>query len=309
MTQKIKKAFESIDTIFADDIPVAKDTKSLEKIKKDFSSSGYDPYYVVSAALPERRKLFDSLWKVYRPYAENNFLTAVKKEFHNRTWEMYFGCVLIKNGIKIQDKGGKQQGPDFILTSGVYAECVVCTPGENVKPRVYSTRGKTVVNDVPTKEIQLRITNAIDNKRDQYRNWERNNWIDKKVPYILVINTYVGWSDGAIPNIVSVLQGLGDLTLHFQRDGIKTQLTSAGYSEEPFLKKPSGREVGKKIFEDKDYSFISAVVFSMTDVLNHPENLGDDLNILLNPNAQNPLETSELSFIKKFKMSRPVNLF
>jgi hypothetical protein len=164
------------DTLFTDESP----NVDLEILKNLEPFNTYDPYYVVSGAIPERRLRFDTLWRQFKELADTNFKIQIKKQFHNRTWEMYLGCCLKANGYLSlgKDKSTPQnEGPDFILEDGTYIECVACTWGKVPINRGFSTKEKTIINDVPTKQIQLRITTALEDKKEQYDRWNKKKMV------------------------------------------------------------------------------------------------------------------------------------
>src|SRR5262245_60685099 len=102
------------------------------------------------------------MWEVYRPHADRHFLSEVKRQFHQRTWEMYVGCAFLKNGIPFSSTN---DGPDFLIESAgkkVWVECIACNKGEGpdkVPPLEYG-----VVQDVPEDEMCIRIAHALETK-------------------------------------------------------------------------------------------------------------------------------------------------
>jgi hypothetical protein len=76
--------------------------------------------------------MFDSLWQIYQPLADKNFLSDCKKHFHQRVWEMYLGVSLIKNGLDISSSG---RGPDFVVNKGkeneIFIEATACPIGSD----------------------------------------------------------------------------------------------------------------------------------------------------------------------------------
>ena len=65
----------------------------------------------------EGRKLVDSLWEKYEPFADSNFETALAKDFDARFWEMYLTCVLLENKLNVVDRNSrKKEGPDVLIS-------------------------------------------------------------------------------------------------------------------------------------------------------------------------------------------------
>ena len=78
-------------SIFTDNFPLITTDQELQVLKDKYPD--YDSYYVASGSIQDRKKRFDDLYQKYHPYTDSHFLTEVKKKFHQRTWEMYLGCL------------------------------------------------------------------------------------------------------------------------------------------------------------------------------------------------------------------------
>lgn len=283
------------DTLFTIELPIITTDEELEKIKEIYPSC--DPYFIASGCIRERREKFDKLWQNFKPYADRHFLSEVKKNFHQRSWEMYIGNVLLEKKLIIQSKNF---GPDFIVNENIYIECVAPTKGDPTKPNsvpkmfIALTPEEIRVQDVPFDEIILRITGVIKDKAlIEYENWKNKKWFVKKNPFVAAVNTgdleYV--EDPSMPNVLKALFGF-----QFMQINIKTDATN--YSHRNEISKHNNMSVSVNYFTCKKYSFISGVLFSNKTVLNHPKNIGDDCIFVNNPFAINPVGGS---FIKLFR--------
>ncbi|MBN1617734.1 hypothetical protein JW887_00120 [Candidatus Dojkabacteria bacterium] len=289
----------STNTIFTDKFPNLKSKDELkEHINKDPFKS-YDPYYVRCGVDPEMREFFNKMWRSYKPYADSNFIKDLKKHFHQRTWEMYVGYVLLKKTITI--KSHNNDGPDFVVTIGdrdINIECVAPESGECLEK--HNTDGQ--VHDVPNEDLQLRLTSAIRNKKEQYKKWLGNNKVTSSIPYILAINTFVdswptSWNH---PRIINVLFGIGNQVVQIDKNTLDSK---SFFKEESTLKNHNKEDIEKAIFMHLDYSFISAILFSQRDVINTPrEKEGSDLRIVYNPNTTNKLEPDALKVFQEYKL-------
>lgn len=294
------------DTIFTDPFPDVKNNEDLEKLKHNAPFSQYDESYVTSGAIQERRAYFDQLWIKYRAYADEHFLKQVKIMFHNRTWEMYIGNVLLESKVSFAS-GNK--GADFIVKNNIHLECVACTLGKNIPQLKITKKGGSF--DVPNKPLETRITTTLDTKKKQYYEWLQKGTIKDTNPYVLAINTkFRGYADYPnIPRLIKVLFGVGDLTLSFSQDGKKSD---AFFKYEETLQNRNSASVRKHIFNDPDYSFISAVIFSQIDVLNTSDKkIGQDLQIVYNPAAKNKFKKGDFDFIQEYvlQLSYEVEIF
>lgn len=289
------------NTIFTVDLPLVESDEELEKIKQMYPK--YDPYFITSGCYKERKNKFDKLWEKFKCYADSHFLTQLKTNFHQRTWEMYVCNVLLEKKLKIQLKQSKNEGPDFVIDEIAYIECVAPTKGDPTKtdsvpePLVTNpldeTNHQNLLQKVPEDEIILRITQAIKDKQDQYNNWKNKNWFKAKMPFIIAVNIadFAYSEDPRIPYMLKALFGI-----QHEQINIKTGEISVSIRSE--ITKSSGKLVPVNCFKSNDFKFVSGVLYSNKRVLNHPENIGEDCIFVNNPFAVNPVD--EL-FVKLFK--------
>ena len=262
------------NSLFTIELPFVSTNEELEKVQAMYSE--YDPYFIASGCIKERREKIDKLWQKFKPYTDKHFLEEIKKNFHQRSWEMYIGNVLLSKGLSIKYKN---EGPDFIVNDDIYIECVASTRGDPNKPDsvpemyVARTLEEIQVRDVPVDKMILRITQAIKDKELQYEKWKEKTWFNQKVSFVIAINT-------------------GDLMYPQDRSIIRQAL----FGLKTVKKQKS--EVPVDYFRSEKYNFVSGVLFSYELVINHPDNLGDDCIFVNNPFAKNPVNQD---FIKKFR--------
>jgi len=289
------------DSIFTVELPLVETNEDLEKVKKLYPK--YDSYFIASGCCKERRERFDKLWAKYKPYADSHFLSQIKIKFHQRSWEMYVGNILLEKGLSIQSQN---EGPDFVLKNQAYIECVAPTKGDPTKPdsvpeMFVATKPEEIrVQDVPVDKMILRITQAIKDKAlDQYENWKSKNWFDSKIPYVIAINTgdLAHVEDSSMPNVLKALFGF-----QFMQINIKSGATNFSHRNE--VPKTNNEPVLVNYFVSQDFSFISGVLFSDKTVLNHPENLGDDCIFVNNPFANNQVDESFVGLFKSWTASK-----
>lgn len=289
------------DSLFITELPLVNSDKELEQIKVAYKDC--DPYFIASGCIEERREKFNKLWRNYQPYADTHFLSQIKSNFHQRSWEMYVGNVLLEKMLSIKSQN---EGPDFIMNNNAYIECVAPTKGDPAKPDsvpenfIAKTPEEIQVQDVPVDKMILRITQSIKNKGlDQYENWKNKKWFNKNIPFIIAINTgdlgYV--EDPNMPNVVKALFGF-----QFMQINIKTGTIS--FSHRDKIEKTNSEPVPVNYFIDNKFHFISGVLFSDKTVLNHSENIGDDCLFVNNPFADNPINESFSNLFKSWFASK-----
>lgn len=293
------------DTIFTTELPFIESDEELKKIKEIYQK--YDPYFIASGCCKKRREKFDKLWAKYQPYADMHFLSQIRINFHQRSWEMYIGNVLLENNFEIQSQN---EGPDFIIDKIAYIECVAPTKGDPKKPDsvpemfIADKPEEIRLQDVPTDEMILRITQVIKDKAlEQYEKWKSKQWFNSKMPFIIAINTggldHV--EDPDMPNVIKALFG-------FRFKQINLKSGSVNYSHRDTLEKSSGVSVPVNYFINPNFSFISGVLFSDKTVLNHPDKIGSDCIFVNNPFAENFINESFVKLFRDWKAATNISL-
>lgn len=247
-------------------------------------NSTYDPYYVVSGSIPDRRKRFENLYKIYKDHADTHFLRNIKHQFHERTWEMYMGCSLLSKGI---DFVSNDEGPDFLIENHdkkIWIECVTCNEGygdDKVPPFLYSS-----FQSVPENEMCMRIANTIQKKYSDYSKKFLNKIVSPEDIYIIAVNSgALPFPDGAIPLILRCLFAVGHMTITFPRDSSES---FPGWSQIRSLKKKNGSKVPMDFFLNKEHVGINGALYCGKNVLNHADPIGSDIFGINNPIANHP---------------------
>jgi len=284
------------DSIFTDKFPLVTSDRELNRVKALYPN--YDSYYVASGCIQSRKEKFDRMWKAFRPLADKNFLSDIKKHFHQRTWEMYLGCVFLEAKLDISSS---DDSPDFIVDKGketeIFIEATACERGntKNAVPEMFIAEKleEIIVQDVPVDKMILRITQAIKTKADQYKRWELKNWFNQSTPFIIALNTadldYP--EDPNMPNVIKALFGF-----QFMRINLKNRETS--YSHRNEIQKSNNQFVSVDYFASDNFSFMSGILFSGKRVLNHPSQVGDDCILVNNPFSKHSVNEN---FVKLFK--------
>ena len=233
------------------------------------------------------RKLCESLWAKYRPCADGNFLSELRKNFDARFWEMYLGCTLMENGYKISHK---DEGPDFRIEDNgtvIWIEAVTATSGDPSKPDSVPPLKYGITQDVPDKQMILRYRNAIQYKYcTKYFKYLKGSLVAKDDCYVIALNGCPiphRHKDYEPPRIVRSVFPIGwqvvtiDTTTH--------TVLKSGYEYRANLMKRSGSIVETDIFTNTKYEHLSAILFSNIGVANPTPDMGDDFIIVRNPLA------------------------
>jgi len=262
----------------------------------DFKDPAYrnirdDPYFA------EDRAFVESLWSRYYDLADPNCRTNARNDFLARFWEMYLAVTLRERGFKLERFGN--EGPEFYFMHNnrkVWIEAVAPGPG-NTEDQVpdYFSREVTEIGGVeletmvptPVEKIILRFTGVLfgkDGKKDKYFKAVEKGIIAQNDLYILAINSrgipYAAhWHTMDIPYFVQAFLPFGNMEWLW-----KTNVISA-----------KGAPVSTSAGEDPAFAFVSAVLHSAVDCVNHPVILGDDFSILHWP-AASPSHRLDPSF-------------
>lgn len=281
----VKKLFYNMNDLFSDNFPVVKTSKELREIKKRYPN--YDEYYIASGCILDRKIFFNKLYFKYKPYADRNFLTEIKTNFHQRSWEMYLTCKLIDKGFKISSA---DIGPDIKIDyngKNIWIECVAPKKGtgENSVPKIKYGQ----LCDFPEKEILFRLRQSLEDKFTTYQRYLDQHIISKKDIFIIAINSgELEHVDGEIPLINKCLFSLGYLTINI--NPVQKTKSTPYFSRRENILKNNGSPVSMNFFEDKTHECISGVIYTSSAVLNKPNFI-----LINNPNSKNPIPDS-LSF-------------
>ncbi|MBI3250601.1 MAG: hypothetical protein HYZ61_01975 [Candidatus Andersenbacteria bacterium] len=289
-------------TLFTDNFPTVRSDKELNVLKAQYSA--YDEYYIASGSIPDRKQRFEELYKTYEPYADRHFLRQVKKNFHQRTWEMYLACVFIANGIQISSSN---KGPDIkIFKNGqtIWIECIA--PAQGTGPDRVPNVQTEGLHSVPEDEMVLRLSAALKEKFIKYQEYLSKGIVAPKDIFIIAVNRgNFDYPDTDLPLIFKCLFGLGHLTLSMDFSPEKGETVGSPYShysQRISLVKKQGGSVPMNFFGNTAHAGISAVIYSKEFVLRHPKRLGEDCILVHNPLATNSLSPDTFRFFTQHKV-------
>lgn len=287
--------------LFDPQIPILPITRTINariaKLKKRFPK--FDIYYLVSAAVQERRDVFEQMWQRYEPYADKGFVRQAQLRFHQKTWEIYLGSVLLEKGL-ILEKTGKN-APDIKVAipnrPPIWIECVAPERGETQDRVPEMVHG--IVQDVPEEQMLLRLKDSFEKKSKQFQKYLAGGVVQKTDARIIAINAGdLQYPEGDPPNIVKTLFALGYLTLRFDPEHKKVIETF--WSRREKIKTKSGGEAALGHFLNEQFKDISGVIYSNRTALNRPNEPDAGCIVVLNPFAEVPLQLDDFGFMRKF---------
>ncbi|MBD2487629.1 hypothetical protein [Aulosira sp. FACHB-615] len=254
----------------------------------EFLPKNADPAYSIIRDQPQYlddKKFIEEMWLSYEQYADTNFLEQSKIDFNQRIWEMYLACSLIFQGLSIDSK---DEGPDILIDTGelkIWIEAVAPKPGQGVDAVSQMEFG--VLRNIPDEKIKLRYRSAIEEKYNKkYKNYLAKKIVKPEDCYIIAINGSSIPSarrELEIPRIIRSVLPFGNESINIDTEsGMPIERF---YQYQDSSRKQSGASVSTDIFFKEEYSGISAILFSCMDVLNRPNEFGDDFVLLHNPLA------------------------
>ena len=232
----------------------------------------------------DRREFFNMMWKEYAPYAPKGFEKKLQIELHQRWWEMYLAVALIRLGFTPK-KNKSDVGPDIVLElpeNAVYIEAVAPSIGcssDGVPEPI-----EKGVADFPERECLLRLTQALTDKKEKYRHYLDEGIVSVEACKIIALsasdlNQFGTLLDGLRPAPLSVLAGAGPTVL--TKGGKRPPYSS----HRGALARDSGSKVDAVLYDNPEFSIVSAVLYSPLDLWNAPLIPGESLSLFLNPLA------------------------
>lgn len=249
------------------------------------------------------RNFIDSLWSRYYPYADDHFLEDARNHFQERFWEMYVGVTLLDRQFQLYR--ASDSGPEFYFLlerRKVWFEAIA--PGPGVGPDYVPQPPLGEASAVPTEKILLRFTSALAEKRNKYLIAKSKGIIAEDDLYILAINSRKiphAPFGSTMPYYVQALLPFGNPAIAIDKKTM--EVVDSYYQYRSNIAKANGQSISTLGFLNLEFSFMTAVLHSSVDCVNHPDMLGGDFSILHNPNASNPLERRTFSWIEQFVVS------
>lgn len=289
-----KNIGEQLQRNSADQPPIGENAMSKQPFFTEGSSGrAYANVMAASNEWTKRARLFcDDLWDAFAPHADPDFLSEVRVKFDERFWEMYLTVTLIRLGHQVTCP---KPGPDVGITVDgmrIWFEAVSPSRGADGSPdQVPEVHDDGRTQSVPNQQMILRYLNSISEKYErQYPNWLRSSVVSKDDAFVIALNPRrlgFDYADTIPPRILQAAFPVGNAFIKFYRDNLKPR--ERGFEVRPSLAKASGSLVDTGVFLHAGYEALSGLLVSRVDVVNRPECLGDDFQLLPNPVATAPL--------------------
>jgi len=292
--------------LFSESVGSVKTNEELKLLQQRHTD--LDPAFICQAAHLSRRgekRWLESVWRQYKPYADPHFCGDFKRQFKQRSWELYLGVALLNRGFKLRENRGT--GPDFEVRAKdggqgqciVWIEAVVPTMGKG-KDRVPEVVDGELV-DFPEEELRFRLASSLKEKFDRYGEYLQKGIVKASDPYVIAVNrSGLGLQvDPVVPMVLKVLFGIGHPVLRFPVGAESPPAPEAAWTTQYKISKRSGATVSMLFFMSQEHAGISAVIYCLDSILNSPRlphEMGENFVVVHNPLAKNPLPVGFFHF-------------
>ena len=225
----------------------------------------------------DTRKMLESMWQTYEPYADADFRPGFARDPDGRFWEMYLGCTLAQAGKKLLPRSDRQTAggqPDICVLEAdrrIWIEAIAPGRGAEGPDRV---RGPRPVNEgggfepVPVRQAQLRATSALSTKSKKVQGYLETGVI--RPNDVRLIGISAGRfarliPEGRFPLIISCVFPIGDefLVIDRKHGGV----VEMGFATSLAIER-QGPRILRTAFLDEGFSHISGIIWSRIDIGN-----------------------------------------
>lgn len=230
----------------------------------------------------------EALWELFEPYADPEFMTEFRSVFHARYWEMYLTVALMDLRFEVTCP---KPGPDVGIIFDdrrIWFEATSPDRGMDGSPDQVPLplEGGNVAYAVPNEKMILRYLNSISSKKVQHDNWIAKGIVAKEDAFVVAVNPRGlrhDYSDTVPPRILQAAFAVGNQYITVDRDTLEQ--VGGGFHFRDQITKASGAPVSTSVFQHGGYACLSGLLCSRVDVANQPAKLGEDFQLLPNPNA------------------------
>jgi hypothetical protein len=205
------------------------------------------------------------------PEAPEQFVDQFRRDFPQRSWELYVLAWLARSGATLERSPGT--GPDFCARhpriGRFWIECVVPTPGTG-ENRVWERDDNTRVwSGPPDEPLALRYTSTVQAKITKITSYRRRNIVAPTEPVIVALNQGAirdsDLHDVELPLAMMVLYGVGDTVLRIDPYAHTSEVEVQPRIE---IQNRSGAPVSAVIFAEPASAVIAGVMLARTNIFN-----------------------------------------
>jgi hypothetical protein len=241
------------------------------------------------------------LWTIYEPYADTNFLGEFARQPDPRFWEMYLATRLLAGRKKLVPRAElpaalRDTGPDICIRKcrrKIWIEAIAPNPGDDKNldrvPDLFV--GGDDLQDVPRRQIELRITGALWTKLKAFEKYRNEGIINENDSCIVAVSACQFSLEAAgegLSHAVKAVYPFGEEFVELNRrtsdivriaHSYSSHIERAGKKDEPIL---------RTAFQDERFVDISGLIwsrYSTGNFLDQP----NDLVFVHNQVARKPI--------------------
>ena len=259
------------------------------------------------------KKGLEELWRRYEPYADTNFSKEFAKQVEPRFWEMYLSVCLLASRRKLRPRADvpdaeRNEGPDICISKGrrkIWIEAIAPSPGDDKNldkvPDLFLNAGDAM-QDVPERQIELRITGALWTKLQAFQRYKQNGIIGDGDSCIVAVSAAQFVLEAAgegLSQAVKAVYPFGEEFIELNRRTFEAVRFGHRYSEQIKRAKGKGDPILRTAFQDERFADISGLIWSRRSTGNF---LGqaDDLVYVHNQVARKPIPRKWVRWAEEF---------
>jgi hypothetical protein len=255
----------------------------------------------------------EALWATYEPYADTDFPTKFAQHPDEHFWEMYLTVSLLEAGKKVRSraeltKAERDTGPDIcVLEEGrkVWIECVA--PGAGIEGHpdsVPELTGKRTVLAAPRRQVELRITSSLLQKREKFRGYQQKKIVAPEDVAIIAFSGANFWAQSStvgLPAALSAVYPVGDE--YFVMNKETFEVVKSGHALSTTIPRKGGPDIDRTAFLSGDYAEFGGLMWSRRTIGSF---LGrkDDFVYVHNASASQSLPTKWTAWCEEYPVRK-----
>lgn len=252
----------------------------------------------VPAELRIRDEL-DTMWRVFEPYADDDFRHEFARQPYTRFWEMHLAWQLLtrgKNLLTARERRGAGGQPDICVVEGdrrIWIEAIAPAIGAEGPDQVRgpeARRGAGVaIGAMPTRQVELRVSSALRTKAERLQRYLESGRIAVGDVRLIAIggSQFAPYAlDYPIPTALSAVFPIGNA--YATVDTGTGEVVDSAYHYAPEITRTGAVAVPRTSFLQEDFAHVSGIVWSRASIgtLGQP---APPLTLIHNPLATLPM--------------------
>jgi hypothetical protein len=271
-------------------------------IFKRYPNSKFLNEVLKSHAIFELRSRLDALYANIAGHEDEHFGSQFDCDPQSRIWEMMVATILKDAGLAFTGKG---VGPDFNVTvpnRRIWVEAVCPTKGAASHPDSVPDFSFDEISVVPENQLRLRICSALEAKRKKFEDYRTSGVVSEQDCCVIAVSSSKMDGRGSMHPSLGMRAAFGYSNPYMVFDAKSSGVVAEGLSYEPNITKTSSKAISSAVLTQPMYSPISAILYSDASVHSLGFDLFAESELILNPNANNPLPQGLLN-IDEFRTS------